>query len=90
MQPTAILMLTSPNQSNQIVFNLSGEGQAFYVVTHYNKTYIAAIYQDANNSHYKTNPTAIDIEQTEIQKGMSKKIIMKEGGGFAISLLEKI
>jgi len=53
-----------------------------------NKTYTATIYKDADNSNYKTNPTAIVIENIEIKKGDSQKIIMKEGGGFAISLIQ--
>lgn len=54
-----------------------------------NKTYQAVIYKDAGNAHYKTNPTAVDIEKMEIRKGMSQKIKLAEGGGFAISLIEK-
>jgi hypothetical protein len=54
-----------------------------------NRTYIASMYRDADDSHYETNPIAIEIEQMEIKKGMSKKIKMNEGGGFAISLMEK-
>jgi len=54
-----------------------------------NKTYSAVIYQDSKSSHYKTNPTDIKIDKLEIKKGMSNKILMKEGGGFAISLIEK-
>ncbi|RRO19182.1 glycoside hydrolase family 97 protein [Flavobacteriaceae bacterium 14752] len=53
------------------------------------KTYEAKIYQDAENTHYKDNPTAITIKSTEIKKGSSKTFQLKEGGGFAISLIQK-
>ena len=53
------------------------------------KTYEASFYKDAKDAHYKNNPTAIDIEKTEITKGMSKTFQLKEGGGFAISLMVK-
>lgn len=50
------------------------------------ETYLATFYRDADDSHYKKNPTAIEIEQEEIVKDSRKKILMKEGGGFAISI----
>lgn len=54
-----------------------------------NKEYIATIYRDKDDSHYKSNPTSIAIEQIEVSKETSKEIVMKEGGGFAISLKPK-
>lgn len=54
-----------------------------------NKTYEASIYQDAEKSNYKTNPTAIDIQKKEVTADTSLNILMKEGGGFAISLKPK-
>lgn len=53
------------------------------------KTYLATIYRDSEKSHYKSNPTAIAIEKMEITKNSSLDIVMKEGGGFAISLMVK-
>ncbi|QTY27161.1 glycoside hydrolase family 97 protein [Flavobacterium sp. CS20] len=53
------------------------------------KTYKATFYQDAESAHYKNNPTAISIKSAEINKGMTKTIQLKEGGGFAISLIQK-
>ncbi|WP_036379130.1 glycoside hydrolase family 97 protein [Muricauda sp. MAR_2010_75] len=52
-------------------------------------TYDAVIYKDAEDAHYKTNPTAITIENMEINKGTSLSIPVAEGGGFAISLMQK-
>lgn len=51
------------------------------------KKYLATFYMDAENSDYKTNPTAVKIEQAVITKGFNKELIMKEGGGFAVSLI---
>jgi len=51
--------------------------------------YEATIYKDAQDAHYKNNPTAIDIEDIEIKKGSSLTIQLAEGGGFAISLMKK-
>ncbi|NNM17676.1 MAG: glycoside hydrolase family 97 C-terminal domain-containing protein, partial [Croceitalea sp.] len=53
------------------------------------KTYEAVMYKDAENSHFRENPTAIDIQQLEIKKGTTQTITFKEGGGFAISLKAK-
>lgn len=50
------------------------------------KTYEAAIYKDAPDAHYRDNPTAIEIVNKEISKGMSETFDLAEGGGFAISL----
>lgn len=52
------------------------------------KTYKATIYRDAKDAHYKNNPTAISIDSIDITKKSSKKIDLKPGGGFAISLIE--
>jgi len=60
-------------------FNFLDEGQ----------TYNATIYSDEKDAHYKKNPTAISIEKMTIEKGMTKTIQLKEGGGFAISLIQK-
>lgn len=51
-------------------------------------TYTAIFYTDGANAHYKNNPTSIDILKTEVNKNMTKKILLKEGGGFAISLIK--
>lgn len=53
------------------------------------KTYEAIIYKDADDAHYRNNPTAIVIEQMEIKKGDVQNITLQEGGGFAISLKVK-
>ncbi len=54
-----------------------------------NKEYQGIIYQDSEESHYKNNPEAISIDSFDINHQFSKKLIMQEGGGFAISLIQK-
>jgi hypothetical protein len=49
-------------------------------------SYQATIYSDAIDAHYRTNPTAIEIEQTELTKGTTKTFRLAAGGGIAISL----
>ena len=51
--------------------------------------YEAVIYKDAEDAHYRDNPTAIDIESVAISKGSTLNVDLAEGGGFAISLLKK-
>ena len=53
------------------------------------KTFKAALYRDADDSHYKDNPQALQIEQMEVKNGDSQKIRLAPGGGFAISLIAK-
>jgi len=55
----------------------------------YGVDYEAIIYKDAEDSHYKNNPTAINIEEIDISPGSSLTIPLAEGGGFAISLMKK-
>jgi hypothetical protein len=52
------------------------------------KSYMATIYQDAKEAHYKDNPKAIDIESYTVSKDSSLEMTLKEGGGFAMSLIE--
>ncbi len=51
--------------------------------------YAAVFYTDGADAHYKNNPTAVQIQKMEVTRGMAKKILMKEGGGFAVSLIKK-
>ncbi len=51
--------------------------------------YDVIIYKDAEDAHWDDNPTAIDIEEIEIDSSSSLTIQLAEGGGFAISLLKK-
>ncbi len=51
------------------------------------KTYSARIYQDADDAHYRDNPTSLVIEEAEITRDDSRTFRLAPGGGFAISLI---
>ncbi|WP_411767322.1 glycoside hydrolase family 97 protein [Winogradskyella sp. A3E31] len=53
-------------------------------------TYKAVLYKDAEDAHWDNNPTAIKIEEMTISrtKDTSLTVNMKEGGGFAMSLIK--
>jgi hypothetical protein len=53
------------------------------------KTYVATIYADADDAHYRTNPQAYVIYTEEVTSDSVIPIPMAPGGGFAISLTEK-
>jgi hypothetical protein len=52
------------------------------------KKYIATVYADAKDAHYKTNPQAYTIKQTTITAKSSMKLTAAPGGGYAISIIE--
>jgi len=52
------------------------------------KKYIATIYADAKDSHYKTNPQAYQIRKVVVTNKSKLTQYCAPGGGFAISLVE--
>jgi glucan 1,4-alpha-glucosidase len=52
-----------------------------------NKKYVATIYRDADNAHWKNNPEAYKIEQFIVDNKTFLTIKLAEGGGVAISIL---
>lgn len=52
------------------------------------KTYMATIYSDAANAHYKNNPQAYVIRKMKCNSKTHLKIKAVEAGGFAISFKE--
>ncbi len=52
------------------------------------QSYNAIIYKDGPDAHYKDNPTAVSIEEMEINTTTSLTLNLAEGGGFAISLIK--
>jgi glucan 1,4-alpha-glucosidase len=52
------------------------------------KKYIAKIYRDDKKSHWNTNPTAYNIGELIVDNNSKIDIILAEGGGTAISILE--
>ncbi|MDR1683479.1 MAG: glycoside hydrolase family 97 protein [Candidatus Symbiothrix sp.] len=53
------------------------------------KKYIATIYTDAKDAHYKTNPQAYTIKNVEVTTRSKMKLTSAPGGGFAISVIPK-
>ena len=52
------------------------------------KKYIATIYADAKDAHYKNNPQAYTIKQSTVTAKSSMKLTAAPGGGYAISIIE--
>ncbi|MGZ5248104.1 MAG: glycoside hydrolase family 97 protein [Flavitalea sp.] len=52
------------------------------------KTYIATVYADAKDAHYKTNPQAYTILKYAVTKKSKLSQQSAPGGGFAISFVE--
>lgn len=53
-----------------------------------NKTYVATIYSDKKDAHYKTNPQAYEIRKVVVTN--KSKLVQRSapGGGYAISVME--
>ncbi|MFZ1527387.1 MAG: glycoside hydrolase family 97 protein [Ferruginibacter sp.] len=51
------------------------------------KTYLATIYADTKNAHYKTNPQAYEIKKVLVTKKSKLKQWSAPGGGYAISIV---
>ena len=72
---------------------LVGCGWAFPLAFNFleaGKTYEATIYADAEDADYKTNPQAYNIYKEIVTTDSVLPISMARGGGFAISLEEKL
>ncbi len=52
------------------------------------KTYIATIYSDAKDAHYKKNPQAYEIRKVVVNHKSELKQRSAPGGGYAISIME--
>ena len=52
------------------------------------KTYIATIYADAKDAHYRNNPQAYTIKKVVVTNKSKLSQFSAPGGGYAISILE--
>jgi hypothetical protein len=52
------------------------------------KNYIATIYADAKDAHYKTNPQAYTIRKVIVNNKSKLSQFCAPGGGYAISIIE--
>lgn len=53
------------------------------------KAYIATIYSDAEDAHYRTNPQAYRIRKEVVTAKSRLKLKAAPGGGYAISIVER-
>jgi len=78
--------------SNWFVGNVNGEetrtSKIEFDFLDKGKTYIATIYADAEDAHYKTNPQAFEIKKYRVNSKSSLSQESAPGGGFAISIME--
>ena len=52
------------------------------------KTYVATVYSDAKNAHYKKNPKAYEIKKYLVKNCSKLQLDCAPGGGYAISIFE--
>ncbi|KPQ12974.1 MAG: family 97 glycoside hydrolase, partial [Algoriphagus marincola HL-49] len=52
------------------------------------KTYLAEIYSDKADAHYKTNPQAYEIRRVAVDANSVLKQFSAPGGGYAIRIRE--
>lgn len=78
-------------KDNWFVGGITDENARTYTVdmsfADQNKKYVATIYKDATNAHWKDNPEAYTIEKFIVTSKTKMKLDMAPGGGFAISLM---
>ena len=79
------------NSENWFVGGTNGESPRVSIVAFdflpAGKKYVATIYRDGRNAHYRNNPTDYVIETKTVTAKSKLKIKTVSGGGFAISLV---
>lgn len=79
-------------KANWFVGNVNGETPRASTFTfdflESDKTYVATIYSDAPNAHYKTNPQAYTIRKVLVTPKSKLKQWSAAGGGYAIQIQE--
>ena len=80
------------NTNNWFVGNVNGNNARTSTITfdflEKGKQYIATIYADAKDAHYKTNPQAYTITSKKITNKSKLNQLSVPGGGYAISIKE--
>ena len=78
--------------NNWFVGNVNGEQPRTSNITFdfldAGKKYVATIYSDAKDAHYKTNPQAYTIRKMNVTNKSKLSQLSAPGGGFAISIIE--
>lgn len=80
------------NSNNWFVGNSNGTKSRIATISldflEKGKKYEAAIYADAKNADYKTNPQAYEITKQKVTNKTKLKMSSASGGGYAISIVE--
>jgi glucan 1,4-alpha-glucosidase len=80
------------NTQNWFIGNVNGEtprtSNTIFSFLDPEKQYVATIYSDASNAHYKTNPQAYTIRKAIVTNRSKLRLWSASGGGFAISVTE--
>ena len=78
--------------NNWFIGNVNGETPRTSTITldflDKGKKYMATIYADAKEAHYKTNPQAYTIRKIEVTNKSKISQLSAAGGGYAISITE--
>jgi hypothetical protein len=79
-------------KNNWFVGNVNGnEARTSNISFHFlekGKKYMATLYADAKDAHYKTNPQAYTITQMKVTNKSKLTQRSAPGGGYAISIIE--
>jgi glucan 1,4-alpha-glucosidase len=79
-------------KSSWFIGNVNGETPRTSTITFdfldADKTYMATIYADAKEAHYKTNPQAYTIRKVVVTNKSKLTQLSAAGGGYAISIVE--
>ena len=80
------------NSSDWFVGNVNGESgrttEISFDFLEKGKTYVATVYADAKDAHYKDNPQVYEIKKYRLNNRSELKQYSAPGGGFAISIKE--
>ncbi len=80
------------NSSDWFVGNVNGESgrttEISFDFLEKGKAYVATVYADAKDAHYKENPQAYEIKKYRLNNRSKLKQYSAPGGGFAISIKE--
>jgi hypothetical protein len=78
--------------SNWFVGNVNGEQIRVSTITfdflEPGKNYVATIYADAKDAHYKNNPQAYTIRKVAVNNKSKLSVSSAPGGGYAVSIFE--
>lgn len=79
------------NSNNWFVGNVNGEkirtSKISFDFLDPGKTYVATIYSDAKDAHYKTNPQAYEIRKVRVTNKSKLSQRSAPGGGYALSIV---